>query len=255
MDKPKVSIIMPVYNRERYIQKSITSVLNQTYKNWELIIVDDCSTDNTAMIVKSNIDDRIRLLSNNLNVGASVSRNKAIGNANGDYIAFLDSDDIWLPEKLEKQLAFMISNNYDFSYTNYNHIDNEGNDLKVIVTGPKKVNKSMMFRTCYVGCLTVMYNAKNIGLMQTADIRNREDYALWLKVIKKSDCYLLDQQLASYRRIKISLSHESKFKLIKCHYDLFKKSENMNAIQAVYYTFCNIFYGVIRKIKYTKKLN
>ena len=131
-----VSIIMPSYNTELYIKKAILSVINQTYKNWELIIVDDCSSDNTDLIVKEIKDNRIKYFKNCKNSGAAISRNKALKQANGKWIAFLDSDDLWKPQKLEKQLEFMIKNNYHFSYTNYEEIDMYDKRMGVKVTGP-----------------------------------------------------------------------------------------------------------------------
>lgn len=121
-----VSIIMPSYNTAAYIKESIQSVLNQTYTNWELIIVDDCSTDSTDEVLETIKDSRIRYFKNDKNSGAAVSRNKALREAKGQWIAFLDSDDLWMPEKLEKQIYFMESNGYAFSYTSYEEIDIEG---------------------------------------------------------------------------------------------------------------------------------
>ena len=122
-EKNLVSIVMPSYNTASYIEKSVQSVINQTYTNWELIIVDDCSTDNTDEVLSKIHDDRTRYFKNDKNSGAAVSRNKALREARGQWIAFLDSDDLWMPEKLEKQIAFMKKNGYAFSYTNYEEID------------------------------------------------------------------------------------------------------------------------------------
>ena len=139
-----VSIIMPSYNTADFISETIESVLNQTYKNWELIIVDDCSTDNTDEAVKKYLDDqRIRYLKNEKNSGAAVSRNYALREAKGKWIAFLDSDDLWLPEKLELQVNFMKYHNYHFSYTSYEEIDENGNSLNRLVTGPKKITRDV----------------------------------------------------------------------------------------------------------------
>ena len=137
-----VSIIMPSYNTAAYIKESIQSVLNQTYTNWELIIVDDCSTDSTDEVLETIKDSRIRYFKNDKNSGAAVSRNKALREAKGQWIAFLDSDDLWMPEKLEKQIYFMESNGYAFSYTSYEEIDIEGNKTGIRVTGPKKITKT-----------------------------------------------------------------------------------------------------------------
>lgn len=135
-----ISIIMPSYNTAKYINESIRSVINQTYSNWELIIVDDCSSDNTDEIIKNINDDRIIYIKNKVNSGAAISRNKALKHAKGKWVAFLDSDDVWLPEKLEKQTKFMKKNNYKFTYTDY-RINLNGNWLPYINTGPKKSDK------------------------------------------------------------------------------------------------------------------
>ena len=192
-----VSIIMPSYNTAKYISESIESVLKQTYANWELIIVDDCSTDETDDVVKSYLSDaRIHYLKNEKNSGAAVSRNYALREAKGKWIAFLDSDDLWHPEKLEKQIEFMVNGSYHFSYTNYEEIDEQSNLLRVSVTGPKKITKQGMYNYCWPGCLTVMYNAEIVGLIQLEDIKKNNDYAMWLKVCRKADCHLLNEQLA-----------------------------------------------------------
>ena len=155
-----VSIIMPSFNTESFISDSIESVLAQTYTNWELIIVDDCSTDNTDEVVRPFlVDQRIRYLKNENNNGAAISRNRALREANGKWIAFLDSDDLWMPKKLEKQITFMEKNGYSFSYTNYEEISMAGEKTGVCVTGPKKITKTSMFNYCWPGCLTVMYDS------------------------------------------------------------------------------------------------
>ena len=140
-----VSIIMPSYNTSQYIAETIQSVIDQSYQNWELIIVDDCSTDNTDYVVSKINDQRIIFLKNKKNSGAAVSRNRALREAKGKWIAFLDSDDLWKSDKLEKQIQFMKKNNYSFSYTNYEEIDVHGNDTNVKVTGPKRITKTCLF--------------------------------------------------------------------------------------------------------------
>ena len=195
-----VSIIMPSYNTASFIKETIQSVLNQTYSKWELIIVDDCSTDNTDEVLEYIKDSRIRYFKNDKNLGAAVSRNKALREARGQWIAYLDSDDLWMPEKLEKQICFMESNGYAFSYTNYEEIDVDGNKTGVKVSGPKRITKTGMFNYCWPGCLTVMFDANKIGIVQIQDIKKNNDYAMWLKICKKANCYLLDDFLAQYRK-------------------------------------------------------
>lgn len=252
INKDLVSIIMPSYNTAKYISESIDSVIEQTYKNWELIIVDDCSTDNTDEVVAQYADPRIIYLKNEKNSGAAVSRNKALRAAKGEWIAFLDSDDLWEPTKLEKQLKFMIDNDYKFSCTGRDEIDENSNSLGRITTSPKHITSFGMYLYCWVGCLAVMYHLPTVGLIQIADIKKNNDYAMWLKVIKKSDCYCFDEVLAHYRVRKNSISHDKLVRLIKSHYDMFRLSENMNSIMSFILTIGNVFFGICKKIVYVK---
>ena len=179
-----VSIIMPSYNTGRFIKEAIESVLAQTYTNWELLIVDDCSSDNTDVIVKQFLnDERIHYLKNEVNSGAAISRNRALREAKGKWIAFLDSDDLWVPEKLEQQIVFMQEKDYHFSYTNYIERDEAPSPNGKCVTGPKRIGKLGMYNYCWMGCLTVMYDAEEVGLIQIADIKKNNDYAIWLHEI------------------------------------------------------------------------
>ncbi|MDM0885540.1 glycosyltransferase family 2 protein [Clostridium perfringens] len=253
--KELVSIITPSYNTGRYISKTIESVLNQTYENWEMLIVDDCSTDNTDEVVKSYLhDSRIRYLKNEKNSGAAISRNRAIREANGRWIAFLDSDDLWSPEKLEKQIRFMKEHNYYFSYTNYEEIDENEKKTGIKVSGPKKITRIGMFNYCWLGCLTVMYDAKKIGLIQIEDIKKNNDYAMWLKACKKADCYLLNEYLAYYTKGREgSISSQNIFKLIKWHYKLFRISEKQNIVNSFFNTGRNLIFGYYKKKKYTMR--
>ena len=249
-----VSIIMPSYNTARFIEETIRSVLAQTYTSWELIIVDDCSTDNTDEVVAGFSDERIRYLKNERNSGAAVTRNYALREAKGRWIAFLDSDDLWHPEKLERQIRFMESGGYHFSYTDYAQIDEESKPLGVYVSGPKKITRRGMFNYCWPGCLTVMYDAEKIGLIQIADIKKNNDYAMWLKVCKKADCYLLSENLASYRRGRSgSISTHSISTLIGWHYRLFREAEGNNAVVACFNTMRNLVYGFYKKMVYVKR--
>lgn len=250
-----VSIIMPSFNTGKYITETIESVLAQSYKNWELIIVDDCSSDNTDEIVSTYLsDDRIHYLKNEKNRGAAFSRNTALREAKGKWIAFLDSDDLWMPEKLEKQLSFMKSNGYFFSYTDYEEIDVDGKQTGVRVTGPRKVKKTGMYNYCWPGCLTVMYDADEIGLIQIENIKKNNDYAMWLKVCHKADCYLLDECLAQYRKGRVgSVSTHSIKTMIGWHYKLFREAEKQSVVQSVVNTGRNLIFGFYKKYKYVER--
>lgn len=250
-----VSIIMPSYNTGRFIEESIKSILAQTYTNWELIIVDDASTDDTDAVVESlkrhcKRSEVIHYLKNEKNSGAAVSRNRALAQAKGKWIAFLDSDDLWTPDKLEKQLKFMAENGYAFSYTRYEEIDENGNPNGTLVGGPKRITKTGMYNYCWPGCLTVMYNREVVGYIQIADIRKNNDYAIWLKACRKADCYLLPETLASYRKRDGSISNHSYAALIKWHYKLYREAEAMNPIISLWITGRNLFFGVWKKFRY-----
>lgn len=250
-----VSIVMPNYNSEKHVAETIKSVLAQTYKNWEILFVDDCSTDNSLEIARSFNDERIKILQNEANSGAAVSRNYALREAKGKWIAFLDSDDLWAPTKLEEQIAFMVENGYHFSGTPYFHVDEKSNPLNVEVTGPKKINKRKMFRYDYLGCLTVMYDHEYVGLIQVEpSLKCRNDYAMWLKVCKKCDCYLYDKNLASYRIRSNSISHSGFKKKLNGHYRLFRYGENMGAIRATWHTLVNLYFGFWKKVRYVNSV-
>ena len=251
-----VSIIMPSFGTAPFIAESIESVQAQSYKNWELIIVDDCSTDNTDEVVKQFLsDERIKYLKNEKNSGAAVSRNRALREARGKWIAFLDSDDLWMPEKLEKQIHFMEKNGYHFSYTNYAEIDTEDNRNGITVTGPKRITKTGFFNYCWPGCLTVIYDKDVVGLIQIADIKKNNDYAMWLKVCRKADCYLLDEELALYRRGRAgSVSTHSIKTMIGWHYKLYREAEGQNPVEALINTGRNMLFGFYKKKRYVKKV-
>jgi len=247
-----VSVIMPSYNTAKFIGESIKSVLAQTYTNWELIIVDDCSTDDTDRVVAEFTDPRIRYLKNEKNSGAAVSRNYALREARGKWIAFLDSDDLWLPEKLEKQIAFMEEKGCHFSYTAHGAIDEASNSLGVHTTGPRRITNAGMILYCWPGCLTVMYDAALVGTVQIADIKKNNDYAMWLEVSPKADCWLLDEELALYRKRTGSISNHSYMKLIRWHYKLFREARHMGPVRSLFHTCCNLAGGVYKKLVYVK---
>lgn len=219
-----------------------------------MIIVDDCSTDNTDDVVTGYMNDkRIKYIKNVKNSGAAVSRNKALREAKGKWIAFLDSDDLWSREKLEKQISFMKKNGYFFSYTNYEEIDEKDYSLGVKVTGPKKVSKQRMYNYCYPGCLTVMYDVEHIGLVQIKDIKKNNDYAMWLEVCKKADCRLLDEYLGKYRKRTGSISRHGIKTMIVWHYKLWHEAEGKNLIVSFWYTGRNLIFGFLKKKKYVKR--
>lgn len=198
-----VSIIMPCFNSGRFIEESIRSVINQSYISWELLVCDDGSDDNSKQIVKSfmSLDSRIKLVENRYSKGASGARNSCLDEAQGRYIAFLDSDDIWLPEKLLKQLSFMINNNYSFAYTYYETMSVQG-EIKSLCKSPNSVDFKKMTICNFIGCLTVMYDSHLIGKCYQPEIRKRNDYALWLTILRRDKnlrAYCLNEITSRYR--------------------------------------------------------
>ncbi len=245
-----VSIVMPSYNTAKFIEASIKSVLEQTYTNWELLIVDDCSTDNSDSVVKPYLKDkRIKYFKNVKNSGAAISRNKALREAKGRWIAFLDSDDIWISEKLEKQIKFMKENHYSFTCTDYK-IQLNGEWLPYIYTSPNHVTKRKLYNYCYFSTITVMYDRNVVGLVQIKDIRKNNDYALWLKVIEKADCYRMPECMSFYIKHEGSISSGKKWKLIKYHYILWRDVCEKNKVVATLLTINNLVCGVVKKLRY-----
>ncbi|WP_400071321.1 glycosyltransferase family 2 protein [Zobellia russellii] len=232
-----VSIITPVYNSEKYLTDNILSVQAQTHNNWEHILVDDCSTDSSEDLIRSfqENDPRIKYYRLKKNSGAGVARNKGIELAKGDYIAFLDSDDKWYPHKLAAQLKFMNDNNYPFTFSDYDKMDADGKYTNEIVKSKEKVTYNSALYKNPIGCLTVMYSVNFFGKQYMASIRKRQDYALWLKLLKKSNAYGLNQVLSTYREGNESIS-SNKFKLVKYEWQIYREVEGLSLLQSTFYT-------------------
>lgn len=252
-NKGLVSIITPSYNTGRFIAETITSVINQTYTNWEMLIVDDCSKDNTEEIVSGFNDHRIKFIKNESNMGAAASRNRAIRESKGEWIAFLDSDDLWVPDKLESQINFMCKHKYAFSCGYSTCIDEESKSLHVLDKCPKKITRFMFLLYDWAGCLTVMYHAPTIGLVQIESIKRRNDYAMWLQISRSAVCYSLPKVLGHYRVRKVSVSHTSRMNLVKAHYQMFRKCENKGVLGSVFFTSINVVMSFVRKMLYRKR--
>ncbi|MBP2833267.1 glycosyltransferase family 2 protein [Aquimarina sp. U1-2] len=231
----KVSIITPVYNSEKFLRETIDSVIAQTFEDWEMILIDDRSTDNSwGIIDECRVKDhRIKSYKLNKNSGAGVARNKAIRLAKGRFIAFLDSDDMWHPEKLQKQLDFMQSNNFAFSFTSYRQIDEEGNEIRIIKSKKRVTYKEALFDNP-IGCLSAMYDAEVLGKQYMPTIRKRQDYALWLKILKLTTAHGLNEVLAYYRVRKDSIS-SNKVNLIKYQWRLYREIEGFSKIKSLFY--------------------
>ncbi|MCJ8161548.1 glycosyltransferase family 2 protein [Acinetobacter zhairhuonensis] len=242
-----VSVIMPSFNSSLFIEKTINSVLSQNYSDWELIIIDDCSSDNSLSVIEKYIhqDNRIKLICLEKNSGAAVARNTGIQQAQGRFIAFLDSDDTWHPDKLNKQVTFMIENGYALTYTKYHKV-NEVGDFLSTVNIPLKVAYSQLLKTCVIGCLTAMYDTKKIGKVEFPLIRKRQDFALWLKILKLTPyAYGLNVDLASYTVRSDSIS-ANKFKAAQYNWYLYRHIENLSFIQSIYCFSHYMLKGIIR---------
>jgi glycosyltransferase involved in cell wall biosynthesis len=242
MDNPLVSIVTPCYNSRLFIAHTIESVLSQTYQDWEMLIIDDCSTDDSHNISLEYAakDSRIKVYRMERNSGVACARNKAIEFSHGDYLAFLDSDDLWYPEKLEKQLQFMIENNCDFSFTEYEHIDENNKPLGVKANVVKRLTYKMMLFHDFVGCLTVMYKQDKEKKIYIPRVGNGiEDYALFLSVLKNTvNAMGYTSCLAQYRIHKQSLSG-SKYKKIGFYFDVMVRLEKKNILLSLLYLFTN----------------
>lgn len=249
-----VSIVMPSWNTGAYIAESIQSVMRQTYGNWELIVVDDGSTDDTDEVISSFSDSRIKYLRNPRNVGAALTRNRALREARGEWVAFLDSDDLWAPEKLERQLAFMKESGHVFSYHEYLKSNADDPAQNRLVSGPRVVTRFMIYRYDYIGHLTMMYSARAFGLVQIHDIPKNNDYALRLQLFKKRGacCFLLPENLATYRIRGRSISHDKFSKKFASHYALFHDCDGLSPLLSAWLACRNMGYGLLKKIKYER---
>lgn len=248
-----VSIITPAYNCEKYIDECIESVINQTYQNWEMIIVNDKSTDNTRELVEkyAAIEPRIKLYNKEINEGAAAARNKAIELSKGRFIAFLDSDDAWKPKKLERQILFMLENNYGFTFTAYEIMINKPEGQKKVFHVPKKITYEQYLKNTIIGCLTVVMDKKILGDIKV-EAGNLEDVLTWMKYLKEgNDAYGLDENLARYRRTENSVS-SNKFGNAKKYYICLRKRQNLSVIKSIYCQFCYMFNATKKRLVSSK---
>lgn len=237
MEKGLVSVIMPTYNCGRFITETIESIQAQTYANWEIEIVDDCSKDDTKQIVEALMekDPRIHYHCLENNSGAAVARTEAMKLARGEYMAFCDSDDLWMPDKLERQLAFMNENGYAFSCTAYEQIDEESKSLDRVIKTIKKTDYNRLLLDCPVGNSTVMYNVGMMGKFEVPNIRKRNDDALWLTMLKKEKyIWGMPDVLMRYRIRKNSIS-SNKLSVIKYHWILYRQIEHLSVLRSLFH--------------------
>ena len=245
---PHVSIIMPCYNAEHYIAESINSVLAQTYENWELLITDDCSTDRSIEIIKHYCeqDFRINLLESKEHRGPGDTRNMSINRANGRFIAFLDNDDIWLPEKLEKQVTFMLDNGYGFTYTDYELINESGSSKNRIVKTAGVLDADRYLKNTIIGCSTVVLNRDIVGDFNMYKNDTSDDMTLWLSIMHKGiNAYPLEQVLMKYR-VRQNSASSNKFKATHDVWRVYRDVEKMSFFKSAYY-FSSYAFNAVKK--------
>jgi len=231
-----VSIITPCFNSEKFLDDCIISVINQTYKNWEMLIVDDNSSDNSSSIINSysKKDDRIKPLFLKDNLGPASARNTAISISKGKYLAFLDSDDIWLPEKLKMQINFMKKNNYSFVFSSYSVISSNETKPKYVISVPEKISYKKYLKNTIIGCLTVVLDKEKFKNIQMPILRSSHDMALWLDLLKEEEfAFGIQQELAIYREHKLS-NTANKFRAVYDVWNVYRKHEGLNVLNSIY---------------------
>lgn len=243
-----VSVITPVYNSEKFIESTINSVIGQTYTELEMILVDDCSTDLSREIIMeiAKKDPRVKYIKLEKNSGAAVARNTGIEHANGRYISFIDSDDVWKVNKLEKQLNFMMKNNYAFTYTGYETITEDGALKKDIISVPIKISYKGLLKNTAIACSTVIVDRKKTGDFRMPLVRKGQDTATWLMLLREIPyAYGLDEVLSSYRKVAGSIS-SNKIQALKRTWNTYYKLEKLPFLVASYYFTCYVF-NALRK--------
>ncbi|SEI54019.1 teichuronic acid biosynthesis glycosyltransferase TuaG [Alkalibacterium gilvum] len=250
MTQTLVTIITPVFDAEKHLNETIKSVLDQTYENFEYLLVDDCSNDDSQNIVKqySEKDSRVKLIRLSKNSGAAVARNKGLEQAKGSFIAFLDSDDIWYPEKLSKQIDFMHENDYGFTYTKFELINEDGSLKKEASNLPQKLNYYSLLKNTAIACSTVMINKKKIGDFRMPLVRKGQDTATWLKILRDYEyAFLLNETLNQYRAVEGSLS-SNKIQALKRTWNTYRNLEQLPLLKAIYYFTFSVVNAVLRRI-------
>jgi teichuronic acid biosynthesis glycosyltransferase TuaG len=248
--QPLVSVIMPCYNMEKYVADSIASVQRQTYSNWELLIVDDVSTDETVKIVtkRTETDERIHFVVKPQHSGIADTRNQCIQMAQGRFLAFLDADDIWHPEKLETQVRFMLERNVGFTYTTYDWIDEEGNTLNKSINTIGHLDYETYLRNTIIGCSTVVVDKTIVGEVVVPRFRTSEDTATWLDILKQGHlAYAIDMPLTSYRIRRKSASSNK----LKASYDLwrvYRQQEKMPLFKTMECFFSYAFNAIKKRL-------
>ena len=256
MNSSLVSIITPTYNSEKFIIETIQSVQKQSYPDWEMIIVDDCSTDNTVSIVSaiSKNDSRIRFFQLEENLGTGVARDLALSKATGRYITFLDSDDLWKPSKLEKQIDFLRSKNLPFTFSFYECIDEAGNALDKKIEAPKRLKYYQLFFCNFIGNLTGIYDTSFFGKIPISSIRKRQDWMMWLTILKKIKTAMPVPESLAYYRVRENSISASKFNLLQHNFKVYRTFHGLNLVVSLICMVGFLFTQLMIKPFYTKKL-
>jgi glycosyltransferase involved in cell wall biosynthesis len=234
--EPLVSIVTPCFNVEIYITRTIECILSQSYSNWELLLVDDKSTDATMQIIQDYLlkDSRLKLIRLEKNSGPAVARQTGIDNAKGEYVAFCDSDDLWEPEKLSIQISFMLNQSLEFSCTAYAQISEDEQPNGKVIHPQERANYKTVLKSCPIGNSTVIVAKNLIEQVRIPNIRKRNDYVLWLTLLKKTPyCYGIDEVLVKYRLRSDGISN-NKVSLVKYHWYIYRKIEKLSFIYSCY---------------------
>ncbi|RDY25015.1 glycosyltransferase family 2 protein [Romboutsia maritimum] len=248
MNEYLVSIVTPVYNSEKFISDTIESVQNQTYRNWELLLVDDCSKDASAEIIESyrKDDERIKYIKLEKNSGAAVSRNVGIKNAKGRFIAFIDSDDLWEPRKLEVQMEYMIQKKLGFTFTSYRYMREDGTKTTKVAKAPGKIDYNGLLKNTIIGCSTVVIDREIIGNFEMPLVRRGQDTATWLKLLRvEKYAYGVSESLVNYRLVGDSIS-SNKVKALRRTWNTYRNVENLGLCKSAY-VFCFYVFNAIKK--------
>lgn len=246
-----VSIITPCFNSSKYLKTAISSVQNQTYLNWELIIVDDSSTDTSVDIIKAfcKNDSRIKLIELAVNSGsASTPRNVALKEAKGRYISFLDSDDLWSPTKLEEQLKIFRNENVALVYSNYSKIDESGSNEGRIIIAPHWVNHKRLFYGNVIACLTALYDTKKVGKVYFENV-GHEDFVVWLKILKQGYIAQNTNSLLAYYRVRSNSLSSNKIKTIVWIWNIYRNIEGKSFIMSIFYFSITMFRSLLKYLK------
>ena len=268
-----VSIIMLSSKDGRYVEETVRSVLSQTYQNWELLFVAEESSEALKTVLElrkeeaeriktqggewaaySSVNSKIKVSFISGETSITPRRNTALKDARGRWIAFLDAGDVWEPTKLERQIAFMEEHGHAFSYTKYGLIDGKSNDRGVEIGGKAHVTHQDMMKCCWPAYMTVMYDAAKVGKVQVRNLKENNDYALWLNISEKADCYLLDENLAKMRTPWGMMGRLLLTKKIKWRYEVYRIEENLNPFVSGLMTLRNMWYGLVKwgGVRFTK---